>query len=612
MKILGISAYYHDAAACLVIDGEIIAAAQEERFTRKKHDFNFPINAISYCLIEGKITSKDIDYVVFYDKPFLKFERLLETYLAFAPRGFKSFVTSLPIWLKDKLFQKTVITNALKDLWGKDVEWQEKLLFSEHHLSHAASAFFPSPFERAAVLTMDGVGEWTTTSLALGNGNKLSVIKEIHFPHSIGLLYSAITYYTGFKVNSGEYKVMGLAPYGEPKYANLIKDHLIDIKEDGSFALDMSFFNYCTGLTMTNDKFNALFGGPPRQQESMLTQREMDLASSIQVVVEEVVIKLAKGVAKTTGEKNLCLAGGVALNCVANGKLLKEKVFEHLWIQPASGDAGGALGAALGAYHIMLNQPRKVSNGIDAMKGSYLGPEFSQEEISDRLTSCGAVFETLNEDELLEQTAQALANGNAVGWMNGRMEFGPRALGGRSIIADPRSPTMQKLLNLKVKYRESFRPFAPSILREDVAQWFEMEGDSPYMLLVADVVKNKQREMTADEKALFGIDKLNVPRSDIPSVTHVDYSARIQTIHQEANPRYYALIKRFKEITGCPIIVNTSFNVRGEPIVCTPEEAFRCFMGTGLDVLVCGNSFLTKSEQSIYLMANYKNEYELD
>lgn len=612
MKILGISAYYHDAAACLVIDGEIIAAAQEERFTRKKHDFNFPINAISYCLIEGKITSKDIDYVVFYDKPFLKFERLLETYLAFAPRGFKSFVTSLPIWLKDKLFQKTVITNALKDLWGKDVEWQEKLLFSEHHLSHAASAFFPSPFERAAVLTMDGVGEWTTTSLALGNGNKLSVIKEIHFPHSIGLLYSAITYYTGFKVNSGEYKVMGLAPYGEPKYANLIKDHLIDIKEDGSFALDMSFFNYCTGLTMTNDKFNALFGGPPRQQESMLTQREMDLASSIQVVVEEVVIKLAKGVAKTTGEKNLCLAGGVALNCVANGKLLKEKVFEHLWIQPASGDAGGALGAALGAYHIMLNQPRKVSNGIDAMKGSYLGPEFSQEEISDRLTSCGAVFETLNEDELLEQTAQALANGNAVGWMNGRMEFGPRALGGRSIIADPRSPTMQKLLNLKVKYRESFRPFAPSILREDVAQWFEMEGDSPYMLLVADVVKNKQREMTADEKALFGIDKLNVPRSDIPSVTHVDYSARIQTIHQETNPRYYALIKRFKEITGCPIIVNTSFNVRGEPIVCTPEEAFRCFMGTGLDVLVCGNSFLTKSEQSIYLMANYKNEYELD
>jgi len=611
MKILGISAYYHDAAACLVIDGEIIAAAQEERFTRKKHDSNFPVNAITYCLIEGKLTYDDIDYVVFYDKPFLKFERLLETYLAFAPRGFKSFVTSLPIWLKDKLFQKTVITNALKDLWGKDVEWEEKLLFSEHHLSHAASAFFPSPFERAAVLTMDGVGEWTTTSLSLGNGNKLSVIKEIHFPHSIGLLYSAMTYYTGFKVNSGEYKVMGLAPYGEPKYANLIKDHLIDIKEDGSFALDMSYFNYCTGLTMTNNKFDALFGGPPRKQESILTQREMDLAASIQVVVEEVVIKLAKGVAKTTGEKNLCLAGGVALNCVANGKLLREKVFEHLWIQPASGDAGGALGAALGAYHIMLNQARKVSNDIDAMKGSYLGPEFSQEEISERLTSCGAVFETLKEDELVEQTAQALANGNAVGWMNGRMEFGPRALGGRSIIADPRSPTMHKLLNLKVKYRESFRPFAPSILREDIAQWFEMDDDSPYMLLVADVVKNKRKQMTTEEQALFGIDKLNVPRSDIPSVTHVDYSARVQTVHEETNPRYYALIKRFKELTGCPIIVNTSFNVRGEPIICTPEDAFRCFMGTELDILVVGNVFLTKTNQSSVLV-DYMSQYELD
>ncbi len=612
MKILGISAYYHDAAACLVIDGEIIAAAQEERFTRKKHDSNFPVNAMSYCLLEGKINSNDIDYIVFYDKPFLKFERLLETYLAFAPRGFKSFVTSLPIWLKDKLFQKTAIANALKDLWGKDVIWEEKLLFSEHHLSHAASAFFPSPFERAAVLTMDGVGEWTTTSLALGNGNKLSVIKEIHFPHSIGLLYSAITYYTGFKVNSGEYKVMGLAPFGEPKYTNLIKDHLIDIKEDGSFALDMSYFNYCTGLTMTNDKFDALFGGPPRKQESMLTQREMDLAASIQAVVEEVVIKLAKDVAKTTGEKNLCLAGGVALNCVANGKLLKEKVFEHLWIQPAAGDAGGALGAALGVYHIMLNQARKVSDGIDAMKGSYLGPEFSQEEISERLTSCNAVFETLKEDELVEQTAQALANGNAVGWMNGRMEFGPRALGGRSIIADPRSPTMQKLLNLKVKYRESFRPFAPSILREDVAQWFEMDDDSPYMLLVADVVKNKRRQMTAEEQALFGIDKLNVPRSDIPSVTHVDYSARVQTVHKETNPRYYALIKRFKELTGCPVIVNTSFNVRGEPIICTPEDAFRCFMGIGLDVLVIGGSLLWKHQQDEGLKENYKEQYELD
>ncbi len=612
MKVLGISAYYHDAAACLVIDGEIIAAAQEERFTRKKHDSNFPINAISYCLSEVGLTSKDIDYIVFYDKPFLKFERLLETYLAFAPRGFKSFATSLPIWLKDKLFQKTVIINALNDLWGNDGKWEEKLLFSEHHLSHAASAFFPSPFERAAVLTMDGVGEWTTTSLAVGNLHELYAYKEIHFPHSVGLLYSAITYYTGFKVNSGEYKVMGLAPYGEPKYANLIKDHLIDIKEDGSFALDMSYFNYCTGLTMTNEKFDALFGGPPRKQESTLTQREMDLAASIQLVVEEVVLKLATGVAKTTGEKNLCLAGGVALNCVANGKLLREKIFDRLWIQPAAGDAGGALGAALSAYHIMLNQPRKVESGIDAMKGSYLGPEFSQKDIAERLTKCGAVFETLSDNGIVEQTAQALADGKAIGWMNGRMEFGPRALGGRSIIADPRSPTMQKLLNLKVKYRESFRPFAPSVLREDVAHWFEMDSDSPYMLLVADVVKNKRRQMTAEEQTLFGIDKLNVPRSDIPAVTHVDYSARVQTVHEETNARYYALIKRFKELSGCSVIVNTSFNVRGEPIVCTPEDAFRCFMGTELDVLVVGNAVLHKTAQSQALVSDYKVEYELD
>ena len=613
MKILGISAYYHDAAACLVVDGEIIAAAQEERFTRKKHDLNFPVNAIAYCLTYAKIKSKDIDYVVFYDKPFLKFERLLETYLAFAPRGFKSFATSLPIWLKDKLFQKSVITSALKDLWGKDGKWEEKLLFSEHHLSHAASAFFPSPFERAAVLTMDGVGEYTTTSLAVGKGHELSVYKEIHFPHSVGLLYSAMTYYTGFKVNSGEYKVMGLAPYGEPKYAKLIKDHLIDIREDGSFALDMSYFDYCTGLTMTNEKFDALFGGPPRKQESTLTQREMDLAASVQIVVEEVVLKLAKGVARTTGEKNLCLAGGVALNCVANGKLLREKVFDRLWIQPAAGDAGGALGAALGAYHIMLNQPRNVSSGIDAMKGSYLGPEFNQQDIIERLTRCGAVFKTLSDDEVVEQTAQAMAYGKAVGWMNGRMEFGPRALGGRSIIADPRSPTMQKLLNLKVKYRESFRPFAPSVLREDVSHWFEMDDDSPYMLLVAYVIKDKRREMTAEEQqALFGIDKLNIPRSEIPSVTHVDYSARVQTVHKETNPRYYALIERFKELSGCPVIVNTSFNVRGEPIVCTPEDAFRCFMGTELDMLVVGNAVLLKTEQSQALVEDYKVEYELD
>jgi carbamoyltransferase len=516
------------------------------------------------------------------------------------------------MWLKDKLFQKTVIIDALKDALGKGGNWEEKLLFSEHHLSHAASAFFPSPFDRAAVLTMDGVGVWTTTSLAVARGHELSVYKEIHFPHSIGLLYSSITYYTGFKVNSGEYKVMGLAPYGEPKFANLIKDHLIDIKEDGSFALDMSYFNYCTGLTMTNEKFDALFGGPPRKQESTLTQREMDLAASIQVVVEEVVLKLAKGVAKSTGEKNLCLAGGVALNCVANGKLLKEKIFDRLWIQPAAGDAGGALGAALGAYHIMLNQPRKVTHGIDAMKGSYLGPQFSQQDITERLTRCGAVFATLSDDEVVEETAQALANGKAIGWMNGRMEFGPRALGGRSIIADPRSPTMQKLLNLKVKYRESFRPFAPSVLREEVDQWFEMDDDSPYMLLVADVVKDKRRQMAVGEQALFGIDRLNVPRSEIPAVTHVDYSARVQTVHKETNPRYYALIKRFKELTNCPVIVNTSFNVRGEPIICTPEDAFRCFMGTELDVLVVGNSLLEKTAQSQASVADYKVEYELD
>lgn len=612
MKILGISAYYHDAAACIVIDGEIISAAQEERFTRNKHDSSFPVNAINYCLSEAKITSKDINYVVFYDKPFLKFERLLETYLAFAPRGFKSFATTLPIWLKDKLFQRSVIVKALEDLWGRGGNWEDKLLFSEHHLSHASSAFFPSPFERAAVLTMDGVGEWTTTSLAVGKGHELTVFKEIHFPHSVGLLYSAITFYAGFKVNSGEYKVMGLAPYGEPKYAKLIKDHLIDIKEDGSFALDMSYFNYCTGLTMTNEKFDTLFGGAPRKQESILTQREMDLAASIQVVVEEVVLKLARNVAKITGEKNLCLAGGVALNCVANGKLLKEKIFDRLWIQPAAGDAGGALGAALGAYHIMLNRPRKVSKGMDAMKGSYLGPEFSQQEINDQLRRCGAIFEMLTEDEVVEKTAQALAGGKAAGWMNGRMEFGPRALGARSILADPRSPIMQKLLNLKVKYRESFRPFAPSVLREDVSQWFELDADSPYMLFVADVVKNKRREMTEEEQALFGIDKLNVPRSEVPAVSHVDYSARVQTVHEETNPRYHALIKRFKELTGCPVIVNTSFNVRGEPIVCTPEDAFRCFMGTGLDVLVVGNAVLQKTEQSSHLIADYKLDFELD
>ncbi len=612
MKILGISAYYHDAAACLIVDGQIIAAAQEERFTRKKHDSSFPANSIKFCLDTASVSPEDINYVVFYDKPFLKFERLLETYLAFAPRGFKSFVASLPLWLKDKLFQKKTITNALNELLGKNIEWGQRLLFSEHHLSHAASAFFPSPFERALVLTMDGVGEWTTTSLAIGSGNKLSVFKEIHFPHSIGLLYSAITYYLGFKVNSGEYKVMGLAPYGDPKYVNLIKDNLIDIKEDGSFFLDMSYFDYCTGLTMTNEKFNTLFGGAPRQQESILTQREMDIAASIQVVIEEVVLKLAKGAAKSTGEKNLCLAGGVALNCVSNGKLLKEKVFEHIWIQPAAGDAGGALGAALGAYHIMLNQPRKVPDVMDGMRGSYLGPEFDQQEIVEQLTKCGAVFETHSEADLVDKVANLLANGKAVGWINGRMEFGPRALGGRSILADPRSSSMQKLLNLKIKFRESFRPFAPSVLREDLLDWFDLDVDSPYMLFVANVADNKRKLLPELEKSLFGIDKLNYVRSDIPAVTHVDYSARIQTVHQETNPRYYALIKKFKEITGCPILVNTSFNVRGEPIVCSPEDAFRCFMSTGLDVLVVGNAVLHKTLQSKELSINYQANYDLD
>jgi len=610
MKILGISAYYHDSAACIIEDGEIVAAAQEERFTRKKHDSSFPSNAITFCLSEAKATPKEINFVVFYEKPFLKFERLLETYLAFAPKGFRSFATSMQLWLRDKLYQKVVISNELTKVMGGG--WSDKLLFSEHHLSHAASAFFPSPFDRAAVLTMDGVGEWTTTSLAIGSGHELSVYKEIHFPHSIGLLYSAMTYYTGFKVNSGEYKVMGLAPYGEPKYSSLIKEHLIDIKEDGSFALNMSYFNYCTGLTMTNEKFNDLFGGPPRKQESILTQREMDLAASIQEVVEEVVLKLAKGIAKTTGEKNLCLAGGVALNCVANGKLHRAGIFDRIWIQPAAGDAGGALGAALAIHHIMLGQPRKVTKGRDSMKGSYLGPEFSQKEIEERLTNCGAVFETVSSEAVIDETARALANGKAVGWMNGRMEFGPRALGARSIIADPRSPTMQKLLNLKVKYRESFRPFAPSVLREDVSEWFDLNDDSPYMLLVAKIALTKRRQVTADYSTLFGIDKLNVPRSEIPAVTHVDFTARLQTVHEDTNPQYYALIKKFKEITGCPVIVNTSFNVRGEPIICSPEDAFRCFMGTELDVLVVGNCLLEKSTQSDSLKENYKGLYEVD
>ena len=612
MYILGISAYYHDSAACLIDDGEIIAAAQEERFTRIKYDANFPVNAITYCLDEANLKPDKIDYIVFYDKPFLKFERLLETYLAFAPRGFQNFVTSVPIWVKEKLFQKSLITKTLRDIWGKEIDWTERLLFSEHHLSHAASAFFPSPFNEAAVLTMDGVGEWSTTSLAIGHGNELSVHKEINFPHSLGLLYSAFTYYAGFKVNSGEYKLMGLAPYGEPKYSNLIKENLIDIKEDGSFALDLNFFNYCTGLTMTNEKFNILFGGVPRNPETEISQRDMDIAASIQKVTEEVLIKLVKGVAKTSGQKNLCLAGGVALNCVANGKLLREEIFEDIWVQPASGDAGGALGAALGAYHIMLNKKRKPPDKIDNMKGSFLGPGYSDLKINETLEGCGAVFSNHSQDQIIELTAKDLADGKAVGWFSGRMEFGPRALGNRSILADPRSESMQKLLNLKVKYRESFRPFAPSILREDLSDWFEMDTDSPYMLLVANVVKSQRKAITKEEGVLTGVDKINYPRSTIPAVTHVDFSSRIQTVHKETNLTFYRLLKQFKKLTNFPVLVNTSFNVRGEPIVLTPEDAFRCFMGTELDVLVVGNAYMKKTEQPKSLYSNYRSQYELD
>ncbi len=612
MYILGISAFYHDSAACLLKDDEIIAAAQEERFTRKKHDAAFPHHAIQYCLKEAGITANQIDNVVFYEKPFVKFERLLETYLAFAPRGFMSFAKAMPVWIKDKLFQKSALIKELKSMLDEDVNWGNRLLFSEHHLSHAASAYYPSPFDSAAVLTLDGVGEWTTTSLAIGNGRDLKVVKEIHFPHSLGLLYSAFTYYTGFKVNSGEYKVMGLAPYGEPIYSDLIREKLITIADDGSFQLDMSYFDYATGLTMTNKKFEALFGGPPRKSETELTQREMNLAASVQKVTEDVVLKLARGIAKETGERNLCLAGGVALNCVANGLLLRENIFDNIWIQPAAGDAGGALGAALSTWYLHHNKQRIASKGLDAMKGAYLGPEFTDAEIEAELTESGATFKKLSEDELLETVATALAEKKAIGWMQGRMEFGPRALGARSIIADPRSPSMQKQLNLKVKYRESFRPFAPSVLREDVSEWFEHGTDSRYMLLVADVIVDKRRAMTEGEKALFGIDKLNVPRSSVPAITHVDYSARIQTVHADTNPRYHTVISKFKEKTGCPIVVNTSFNVRGEPIICTPTDAFKCFMGTELDVLAVGHYILYKEEQNEALKEKYEDRYELD
>ncbi|MDB0018001.1 carbamoyltransferase [Planktomarina temperata] len=612
MYILGISAFYHDSAACLLKDGEIVAAAQEERFTRKKQDAGFPTHAIQYCLKEAGIAAKDIDNVVFYEKPFVKFERLLETYLAFAPKGFTSFAKAMPVWIKDKLFQKSALIKELKSTLDECVDWRERLLFSEHHLSHAASAYYPSPFDSAAVLTLDGVGEWTTTSLAIGKGSDLQVVKEIHFPHSLGLLYSAFTYYTGFKVNSGEYKVMGLAPYGEPRYADVIREKLITVADDGSFQLDMSYFDYATGLTMTNKKFDALFGGPPRTSETELTQREMDLAASVQKVTEDIVLELARGIAKETGERNLCLAGGVALNCVANGILLREKIFDNIWIQPAAGDAGGALGAALSTWYLHHNKERVASTERDEMKGAYLGPAFTDSEIEAELTECGANFKKLSEAEMIEEIASALADEKAVGWMQGRMEFGPRALGGRSIIADPRSPVMQKQLNLKVKYRESFRPFAPSVLREDVGDWFEHETDSPYMLLVADVQSDKRRAMTVEEEKLFGIDKLNVPRSTVPAITHVDYSARIQTVHADTNPKYHAVISKFKEKTGCPLVVNTSFNVRGEPIICTPTDAFKCFMGTEMDVLAVGNYVLYKERQDEALKENYEERYELD
>jgi len=612
MYILGISAFYHDSAACLIKNGEIIAAAQEERFSRKKHDSSFPNDAIKFCLKFARIDAELIDHVVFYEKPFVKFERLLETYLAFAPKGFASFAKAMPIWIKDKLFQKSALVKELTVTLGSKVNWYERIMFSEHHLSHAASAFYPSPFESAAVLTLDGVGEWTTTSFAIGKGKDLKIVKEIHFPHSLGLLYSAFTYYIGFKVNSGEYKVMGLAPYGKPIYADLIREKLITIHEDGSFQLDMSYFDYATGLTMTNKKFESLFGAPPRKSETELTQREMDLAASIQKVTEDIVVKLAKGIAKESGERNLCLAGGVALNCVANGILLREKIFDEIWIQPAAGDAGGALGAALSVWYLHYNNERKISIKNDHMKGSYLGPKFTDTEIEAELKVCGAVYTKFSEKDLIEQVAVRLSDEKAIGWMQGRMEFGPRALGGRSIIADPRSPIMQKQLNLKVKYRESFRPFAPSVLCEEVDKWFEHESDSPYMLLVSDLKEDKRLLMTAEEKALFGIDKLNVPRSNVPAITHIDYSARIQTVHADTNPLYHEVILKFKEKTGCPIVVNTSFNVRGEPIVCTPTDAFRCFMGTELDVLAIGNFLLLKEEQKESLKENYKERYELD
>jgi carbamoyltransferase len=612
MRILGISAFYHDSAAALIVDGRPIAAAQEERFTRKKHDPRFPERSIRYCLDEAGLDLDDLDHVVFFEKPFLKFERLLETYLGNAPRGYQSFRMAIPVWIKEKLFQKPNLVKSLKGFSrsGKGIEG--KLLFAEHHQSHAASAFYPSPFQEAVVLTMDGVGEWTTTSIAIGHDNTLETVKEIHWPHSLGLLYSAFTYYTGFRVNSGEYKLMGLAPYGEPKYVDLILNNIIDLKEDGSFWLDQSYFNYATGLTMTSNKFNELFGGAPRGPENRLAQRDMDLAASVQKVTEEAMLRMTRNLARTYEMHNLCMAGGVALNCVANGKILRDGHFKRIWVQPAAGDAGGALGAALAAQFMHAKTPRNVNDGSDGMKGSYLGPEYSQSEIEQRLGASGAQFQALDDDVVLDRTVDSLAAGDAVGWFQGRMEFGPRALGARSILGDPRNPEMQKNLNLKIKYRESFRPFAPSVLAEDAAAYFIIDVESPYMLQVADVLESRRIAMTTDQQTLWGIEKLNVPRSDIPAVTHVDYSARIQTVHKETNPRYHALLSAFKTRTGCSVLVNTSFNVRGEPIVNTPEDAFRCFMGCEMETLVIGNCILHKRDQNPALALDYKEKFELD
>ena len=610
-SILGLSAFYHDSAASILIDGKIVAAAQEERFTRIKHDSNFPFNAVKFVLKYSNIKLNEVDHIVFYEKPFLKFERLLETYVAFAPRGFAQFTKAMPIWIKEKLFQKKMLIDCLKEC-DENIKDLKNIFFSEHHMSHAASAFFPSSFEEAVILTADGVGEWATSTVAIGKKNKIEIRKEIHFPHSLGLLYSAFTYYTGFKVNSGEYKLMGLAPYGEPKYKNLIKDNLIDIKKDGSFRLDQDYFNYATGLTMTNEKFNNLFGEKPRNSKSeKITQFHMDVAASIQNVTEEIMLKMAQSLREEYNLKNLCLAGGVALNCVANGKILEKKIFDNIWIQPAAGDAGGSLGAALALWYNEMKKDRKIFD-TDQMQGSYLGPEYSQNEIEILLKKVGANFEVMNEEDLINKTAENLSKGKAIGWFQGRMEFGPRALGARSILGDARSDKMQKNLNLKVKYRESFRPFAPSVLEEDMREWFELKCDSPYMLFVANINKSLCNKMTKEEEKLFGIDKLNIKRSSIPAVTHVDYSARVQTIHKETNPKFHALISEFKRITGCSVIVNTSFNVRGEPIVCNPEDALRCFMGTELDMLVLGNCLLLKENQDIKLSKNYIDNFELD